>query len=310
MISDITSREFQGAADLAAMQAALAGWIMGAGNCGYCHIGDLPHRIYNGLRGRYPTEALVRLWRAGGTVLAFSLSSPRMSGFDAFVSPDHRGGALEREVLTWGYETTRRWMDREGKNDSAVITDVDDGDETRSALLLELGFQPDNAPWLVVNERSLDGDLPEIVLPEGYHIRGAVGDEDAEQLAAVHSGAFGSSWTAEIYREEVMHKPGYTPELERVVVAPDGRFAAFCLIWLDERNRLGLFEPVGTHEAFQRMGLGRALLASGLHLMRERGMERAQVCSETDNAASSGLYGAMGFEPLYRVASYLRPAVM
>ena len=38
----------------------------------------------------------------------------------------------------------------------------------------------------------------------------------------------------------------YRPELDWVVEAPDGSFAASCLVWLDEENGVALLEPVGT----------------------------------------------------------------
>ncbi len=303
-LSSFTYHTYQGADDLIAMQQALAGWIHERGNCGYCHIGDLPHRIYNGLRGRYPRNEMIRLWYLDGQLVGFALVYPRHGSYDAFISPAHRASAFENEVLGWADVTLRAWMDGEGTQEKAVMTDVDECDVARANCLIALGYQPDDTPWIAINERQIVTDLPDVVLPEGYTIRSAVGEADAAGLAAVHSGAFGSNWTADLYRDEVMRKPGYNPTLEHVVVAPDGTFAAFCITWLDSTNGIGLFEPVGTHKAYQRKGLGRALMAHGLQFMRQRGMQVAQVGSETDNAASNALYRAIGFEPKYSVTSY------
>jgi hypothetical protein len=38
-------------------------------------------------------------------------------------------------------------------------------------------------------------------------------------------------------------------------VAPNGDYVSFCTIWIDERNKYGKFEPVGTHAEYQGMGL-------------------------------------------------------
>ena len=297
---------YKGADDLHKMQAALANWIHDAGDCGYCHIGDLPHRIYNGLRGQFPVDEMVHLWWHGDELVGFTLAYPRHEAFDAFISPEHRGGDLERTMLEWSYATTRDWMNRADKADKPIIGDADECDHTRAEVLLSLGFKPQDKPWMYINERTLTDDLPIAALPEGFSIRGVHGEEDAEQLSAVHSGAFNSNWTPERYRDQVMRKPGYTPELERIVVAPDGRFAAFCIIWLDDKNKVGIFEPVGTHADFQRQGLGRALLAHGLRLMHERGMTTAQVGSGTKNPAANGLYRAMGFAPRHTITGYYR----
>src|SRR5262244_3366986 len=47
-------------------------------------------------------------------------------------------------------------------------------------------------------------------------------------------------------------------DLDRVVEAPSGSFAAFCLIWLDPAHGVGELEPVGCHPGYRRQGLARA----------------------------------------------------
>lgn len=306
MPTPFTEHAYSGVDDLTAMQAALASWIQQAGDCGYCHVGDVPHRLYNGLRGRYPLAQMAHLWRLDDEVVAFAACYPRDEGFDAFVSPNQRGGDLERTVLNWAFATCRDWMNREDMADNPVMSDVSSGDEIRAALLIELGFAAEDEPWLNVNERSLLDELPAVDLPEGFTARPATGIEDAAQLAAVHSGAFGSGWTPEVYRDEVMLKPGYAANDELVIIAPDGRFAAFTVTWRDTVNRIGLFEPVGVHEDFQRRGLGRALMAYGLHTLRARGMHTAQVCNERSEAAPAALYRSSGFLPKYEITGYGR----
>lgn len=302
-----TTRMYAGAADLADMQSALATWIHRASDCGYCHVGDLPHRIYNGLR-RYVREDLIRLWSVDGTLAGMVLVYPDHKAFDAFAAPDHRATALEREMLVWGADNTRPWLDRDKQPDRTVETDVMPCDTARASLLRELGFIPADQPWLIENERAIYDDLPPVHLPDGYTIRAACDDSDAAGLAAVHSGAFGSEWTPEMYRDHIMRNPGYDPALEHVVVAPDGSFAAFIIIWLDHLNRAGLFEPVGTHQDYHRRGLGRALMAHGLRVMRDHGMTAAKVCNEADNPAAQGLYAAMGFTPKHQFIAWREPA--
>jgi GNAT superfamily N-acetyltransferase len=101
-----------------------------------------------------------------------------------------------------------------------------------------------------------------------------------------------------------MKKPGYAPEREMVVVAPDGRFAAFTVTWRDEVNKVGYFEPVGAHSDFQRKGLSRAMMLHTLHLMKAEGMKKAEVAHETDNPASTNLYASVGFKLHGRVWGY------
>jgi GNAT superfamily N-acetyltransferase len=98
-----------------------------------------------------------------------------------------------------------------------------------------------------------------------------------------------------------MASPIYRQERELVVVAPDGRFAAFCTLLLDADNQIGMFEDVGTHADFLRLGLGRALLYAGMHRLRLRGMTTALMPYQPPevNEAAAGLYAQVGFTPQY-----------
>jgi mycothiol synthase len=300
----ITSRPYQDE-DLATLQNALANWIQQQGHdTGYCHVGDIPHRIYNGIRGRLPLDELVRIWETDEQIIGFALAQPFYNTFDVFISPDYQGSELAREIFQWTYLTTRTFMNQIGREDKVVSTEVAETDNNRQILLTELGFvQGKN--WINDTLHDLSEPIPEPMLPDGFTIRSSAHDDYA-QLAAVHSGAFGSDWSPELYRDEVMLKPGYDAKREMVVDAPDRRFAAFLIYWLDELNKVGLFEPVGTHSDFQRKGLGRALMNHTLGIMREHGMQYALVGHETDNPASTRLYESVGFKLHQRIYEYKR----
>jgi ribosomal protein S18 acetylase RimI-like enzyme len=143
-------------------------------------------------------------------------------------------------------------------------------------------------------------------LPEGYSFRSARGVEDAAALAEVHKASFGVAWTPELYRQ-VMESPGYAPERELVIQSPDGTFAAFTVIRYDHLNRIGLFEPVGTHKDHRRRGFGRALMMYGMQKMAAAGMELATVAHFGDNEAARGLYQSCGFRPWHLLDGYLKP---
>src|ERR1700689_1569545 len=80
--------------DLPRLLDTVAGWISEAGRCGYDHIGELPHRIYENLRGRRPVGDLVRLWEAGGAGVEINLRFG--VAFDVFAAPALRGSEAER----------------------------------------------------------------------------------------------------------------------------------------------------------------------------------------------------------------------
>jgi ribosomal protein S18 acetylase RimI-like enzyme len=129
---------------------------------------------------------------------------------------------------------------------------------------------------------------------DGFQIRPAT-LADADGLAAARNASFAEDWTGEQYRAEVMEKPGYEPDREIVAAAPDGRIAAYAVFWVDERNGLGLFEPVGTHREFQRRGLGRAVMTHALERMRAVGLRSVSVNHNADNRPAQRLYESLGF---------------
>ena len=99
-------------------------------------------------------------------------------------------------------------------------------------------------------------------------------------------------------------------EYEWVVVAPDGRCAAFTNLWIDTVNRSLLFEPVGTHSDYRRLGIAKAMMVHALWLMQaEHGIKCAYVGHEppTKNPASGALYAAVGFRKLHDIYDYAKP---
>jgi ribosomal protein S18 acetylase RimI-like enzyme len=118
---------------------------------------------------------------------------------------------------------------------------------------------------------------------------------DASQLAVAHNDTFDEDWTADLYRSSVMTKPGR----EIVAESPDGRIAAFAGYWIDERNKMGHFEPVGTPPEFQRRGLAKAVLLHAMRQMRRRAMTTVSVSHDAENVAARELYKSLGFVRQY-----------
>ncbi len=94
------------------------------------------------------------------------------------------------------------------------------------------------------------------------------------------------------------------------VQLPDGfslaeaQTVARATIWFDEVNRVGLFEPVETHEDFRRLGLARAVLTDGLHRMRAAGMRTARVEHDMTNAPAAALYESLGFTVAFETLGF------
>jgi mycothiol synthase len=143
-------------------------------------------------------------------------------------------------------------------------------------------------------------------VPAGFVVRPAR-LADADQLADARNRSFDDDWTGARYRSAVMTRPGYDTEREIVVEAPDGRIAAFTVAWVDERNRTGHFEPVGTHADFQRRGLARAAMLHAMSHMRAEGVETATVNHNVENTPAAALYASLGFTKTHETHGYHRP---
>lgn len=297
-------RPYQGAADIALLQAFNAAAIAQTDGCGYVHPGDIPHRLFNGNKLYDPAEVLT-IWEDEAGVAAWVMVGPRHRSADSQVRPDRRGGEFERTVLQYAEARTLELMRCHDIKGDQIYDSAYRCDTTRVKLLQELGWVSDGEPPWVLNRAALV-DLAEPMLPAGYTIRAASGIEEAAALATVHAAAFGSTWTPDLYRQ-VMESPGYAAEREFVVVAADGAFAAFTVTWHDELNRSGLFEPVGTHADYQRRGLGKALLLTVMRQMAAAGLEYAEVVNEGTNDASRNLYRSCGFQPWHLLDGFIKP---
>ncbi|MDP9366259.1 MAG: GNAT family N-acetyltransferase [Chloroflexota bacterium] len=99
----------------------------------------------------------------------------------------------------------------------------------------------------------------------------------------------------------------YRPDLDLCVRTDDGEVAAYCLCWLDPGNRVGLFEPVRTEDAYQRRGIGWALMVEGIRRLIARGANLIKVSSAMGNEAAKGLYRGVGFVDAFAMLCYVGP---
>jgi mycothiol synthase len=277
-----------------------------ANYCGCLHPGDICHFMSNTLRGRDLEKHFHVYEDADGRILGTVLLYPaRYSAYDVLIHPHYRGSELESALIVWSEEQTRSLLIASCSDSSSIGSDVMDCDIIRSDILHEKGYVQSDGPAFCYTIRSLQASIPESMLPDGYTIRNVAGEEEAEAVQAVHAGSFGSMWQPGEYRN-VMHTPGFHIDRELVVVAPERRIAAFLIYWIDPVSKSGLFEPVGCHQNFQRLGLTTALMYEGMRRMFAHGMTTAIVKHEPaqKNPAASALYRSVGFSLRYTITDY------
>lgn len=94
--------------------------------------------------------------------------------------------------------------------------------------------------------------------------------------------------------------------IDFVVTTSDGRLVSSGIGSVDPVTKLGEFDPVGTHQAFWRKGLAKALLLTGLHWMRGAGMETAVIRTEVDNIPAQKAYQSIGFQTVDKLYRYTK----
>jgi GNAT superfamily N-acetyltransferase len=102
--------------------------------------------------------------------------------------------------------------------------------------------------------------------------------------------------------------------LDLVAVDARGDLAGLCTCTIASaeaaREMLieGRTEPVMVREPYRGIGLGRALVLSGLHLLRTHGADIAALTTEVDNIVAHRFYASLGYQHLYDACWYVRKA--
>src|SRR3954452_6771336 len=255
------------------------------------HVGDITW----GLRqheGR-EDEWTIRIWKDGDRTVAWSW----LKGDRALLEFDVRRGRLDLldEILA---------------DPAACITVAFEDDAEMREALLRNGFSEDaNADLTRQGSvmHFLACDLPEAPepppLPDGFRYRTVEPDDLAERVA-IHRDVWAPSRGTESRFANVQASWPYRASLDCVVEAPDGRFAAYCLVWPDDENRVGELEPVGVRDEFRRRGLGAAVCTFALSRWHEEGGRQAIVYCVSD--AACGLYESIGFRRHATIVGYSR----
>jgi len=301
-----TLRAFSSEADLQAMIDVLVRARPADRIADYPSIVDLQEFLT-----RPEVQVNTSLWHdAQGRLVGFALVD-EFNNLLFDVLPEATGQGLETQMIAWGVERIRQTRPLEGESPTLDAGCRED-DVERLALLEQHGFvrQPVDTMQFV---RPLDGPIPEPQVPPGFSIRHVEGEHEAEALVALHRAAFGTERLTVEGRLSWMQTPEYDPALDLVAIAPDGRLAAYCMCHISQEENArtgrneGWTDPVATHPDFQRRGLARALLLTGLHLLKQRGVETAVMGTGGENVAMQDTARSVGFDVQWRKFWFAKP---
>jgi ribosomal protein S18 acetylase RimI-like enzyme len=301
-----TPRNYKDENDLHAMCDLLMAGRKANNGSYYIHPGDLKWWLYYPpLEGAFWDH--IYLWddpNQPGRLLGWLLISPDWVGIDVYIQPELRGSAQSVEMYGWAEQQAIKIARQKGKSTLHVLW-ISHQDDFLGAHFSQRDFKLVNG--LIHLEKLLDERTFTSQLPEGFLVRSCMGEPEVTARAKAQYRAFASKAAYESYIgrfTSFMRSPVYDPGLDIVVVAPDGQIVAFCIVWIDPVNQVGLFEPVGTHPDFQKRGLGRAVMQEGFRRLQERGMSVAIVSTEEDNNPAIKLYDSVGFQVMDRLGTY------
>ena len=297
MAATLASCPYQTAEDLALMQRLVVeSWRQRRPRVAP-HIGDLDWWMWQ-FEDPDPTNE-IRLWFDRDELVGWAWLTPPAS-LDYHLHTDAQNGLLE-QMLGWFTECSTDDQDTSERSVWALEHDVAD-----IAVLTRNGFRKTEQHF-GHTLCPLEKEPPAPVLPDGFIVRPVRGEEELEARVAVHRAAFAPTRVTEQSYLNVMRSNTYRPELDMVVEAPDGTFAAFCLCWFDEENRVGEFEPVGAHPNYQRRGLARAVCLAALRQLRALGGDAAIVLQTGRDEAAKRLYTSLGFREIMKIWRFSAP---
>lgn len=230
------------------------------------------------------------------------------------VHPNARGRNLEKQILNWSEQRAQE-VGQERGLPVKLRASAHEAQRERVVLLENHGFVRDR--YFLTMVRSLTEPIPEPQFPEGFMLRSTHGKADAIAWVEMFNQSFIDHWNHhEQTVEDHIHwlnDANYDSASDLLAIAPDGTFAAFCYCHVNQEKNVhkglneGWIGVLGTRRGFRRIGLGRAMLLSGLHRLKMLGLDTAKLGVDLDNPnQAKQLYESVGFSKAYTRFMYVK----
>lgn len=160
----------------------------------------------------------------------------------------------------------------------------------KRALLIQNGYSM--AYSEPVNIFRYDIPFREVCLPEGFSVISLEDENDFRKINDCLWKGFDHGDTPDDdldCRMLMQSGPRFRKDLTTVIKAPNGEYACFAGMWLNDTNQYAYLEPLATAPAYRRMGLATVALTEGMKKTKALG---AKYCF----GGSREFYFAIGFE--------------
>ena len=177
---------------------------------------------------------------------------------------------------------------------SLLVPDLDkEYQEAASRAGLMPTQERDTESIIQINKKKLH-----YTLPEGFIITSMADNYDPIQFNRIMKRGFSNNLEERILSsadisaiDRQFKRPFVNLDLQVIVMAPDKSWAAFCGMWQTNENPMAFIEPVVTDPAYQKMGLGKAVVYEALRRCADLGSTSAVVLT------SIQFYFKLGFRP-------------
>jgi len=217
------------------------------------------------------------LWKSKkGELLGFFISENGKNYFEIQIHPEHK--YLEKEILEWILEN---WAAKKPK----IITDIYLWDKERIKLLESFNFKNNGLEAIDFRYNTKNYRIDEKINDE-FHVETFSENYNYENHIETQRLAFGRTKN-QLNREWFETKclaPGYSEDWDFSIVDAKGNHLAFCVAWLDERNRIAEIDPVGTHTDYRKLGLAKVVITNCFRQLHKAGIQRAQIIGFSEPA--------------------------
>jgi len=239
----------------------------------------------------------IGIWEAAGDIAG--VIHPEYSMGLAYLEIDPAHENPKDEMLVYAEKHLGTLLEGE-KSLSVYINDRDTG---LQRLAAERGYvkTEECEPMAIF---SIPDRFPRFGLPAGFRLKSLADDNNLSKLHRLLWRGFGHGDEPPddgIEERRLMQSaPSYRFDLNLVVEAPGGDFAAYCGMWYEPVHAVSYVEPVATDPDYRRMGLARAAVVEGIRRCAKLGAGSAFVGSTLP------LYLALGFRVIYNRSCWLR----
>jgi GNAT superfamily N-acetyltransferase len=228
-----------------------------------------------------------------------------------YLVPEWRGHGIGKTMLRWCQRRIQEIAAGEQHHGpTTYATNVSSTEREADALVRQNGYSDVRR----LSDMTLEPlpSMPSTALPSGLAQR-PVEPAQYRAIYAAFKDAFAGNWTSKPededdylwFLDDEMSGPTFDPALYQVAWAGD---EVAGLVFARIQRGVGVIPQVAVRKAWQRRGIGRALMIAALRALYDRGMSQVRIVTVADDTyGARSLYESLGFREFKQHIFYRKP---